>query len=84
MPAEITFVSDVTTIARRGAGAVRAKAVPNEMSDDLNRTSAHRELLINIEMIRLLVARLAGQDIEPQAPIGTEAARRLDERFGER
>ncbi|WP_344252693.1 hypothetical protein [Actinoplanes campanulatus] len=54
------------------------------MSDDLNRTSAHRELLINIEMIRLLVARLAGQDIEPQAPIGTEAARRLDERFGER
>ncbi len=35
--------------------------------------------MIDVAMIRLMAARLAGEDVEPQGPIETEAARRLAE-----
>jgi hypothetical protein len=33
--------------------------------------------MIQVAMIKLIAARLAGEDIEPHGSIGTEAARRL-------
>ena len=41
--------------------------------------TAHAEAMIKVAMIRLMAARLAGEDIEPHGPIETEAARRLVE-----
>lgn len=35
--------------------------------------------MTDVAMIRLMAARLAGEDIEPPGPIETEAARRLAE-----
>jgi hypothetical protein len=35
--------------------------------------------MIKVAMIRLMAPRLAAEDIEPQGPIETEAARRLDD-----
>jgi hypothetical protein len=37
------------------------------------------EAMIKIAMIRLMAARLAGEDYQPQGPIEREAARRLAE-----
>lgn len=33
--------------------------------------------MIKVAMIRLMAARLAGEDVEPHGPVETEAARRL-------
>ena len=49
------------------------------LARDYERTTAHAEAMIDVAMIRLMAARLAGEDIEPQGPIETEAARRLTE-----
>jgi hypothetical protein len=44
----------------------------------LERKIVHAEaMMIQIAMIRLMAARLAGEDVEPSGPIETEAARRL-------
>lgn len=45
---------------------------------DHERKPEHAEAMIKIAMIRLMAARLAGEDLEPVGPIETEAARRLD------
>lgn len=50
---------------------------------DYERTTAHAEAMIDVAMIRLRAARLAGEDIEPSGPIETEAARRLAEDLNE-
>ena len=47
------------------------------LARDYERKTAHAEAMIDVAMIRLMAARLAGEDIEPQGPIETEAARRL-------
>ena len=49
------------------------------LARDYERKSAHAEAMIDVAMIRLMAARLAGEDIEPEGPIETEAARRLAE-----
>ena len=49
------------------------------MARDYERKPAHAEAMIKIAMIRLMAARLAGEDIEPQGPIENEAARRLQD-----
>jgi transposase len=49
------------------------------LARDYERTTAHAEAMIDVAMIRLLAARLAGEDVEPQGPIETEAARRIAE-----
>ena len=46
---------------------------------DYERKTAHAEAMIDVAMIRLMAARFAGEDIEPEGPIETEAARRLAE-----
>jgi transposase len=45
---------------------------------DHERKPEHAEAMIKIAMIRLMAARLAGEDLEPIGPIETEAAQRLD------
>ncbi len=45
---------------------------------DYERKPEHTEAMIKVAMIRLMAARLAGEDTEPHGPIETEAARRLD------
>jgi transposase len=47
------------------------------LARDYERKTAHAEAMIKIAMIRLMAARLAGEDIEPHGPVETEAARRL-------
>ena len=47
------------------------------LARDYERKTAHAEAMIQIAMIRLMAARLAGEDAEPSGPIETEAARRL-------
>jgi transposase len=47
------------------------------LARDYERKTAHAEAMIDVAMIRLMAARLAGEDIEPEGPIETEAARRL-------
>jgi transposase len=49
------------------------------LARDYERTTAHAEAMIDVAMIRLMAARLAGEDVEPSGPIETEAARRLAE-----
>lgn len=49
------------------------------LARDYERKTAHSEAMIQVASIRLMLARLAGQDIEPRGPIETEAARRLTE-----
>ncbi|WP_456300519.1 IS5 family transposase [Streptomyces carminius] len=46
---------------------------------DYERRTARAEAMIKAAMIRLMPARLAGEDIEPHGPIETEAARHLVE-----
>jgi transposase len=47
------------------------------LARDYERKTAHAEAMIKVAMIRLMAARLAGEDIEPHGPVETEAARRL-------
>ncbi|WP_182608364.1 IS5 family transposase [Streptomyces alkaliphilus] len=47
------------------------------LARDYERKTAHAEAMIKVAMIRLMAARLAGEEIEPRGPIETEAARRL-------
>ena len=47
------------------------------LARDYERKTAHAEAMIDVAMIRLMAARLAGEDVEPEGPIETEAARRL-------
>jgi transposase len=47
------------------------------LARDYERKTAHAEAMIQVAMIRLMAARLAGEDIEPRGPIETEAARRI-------
>lgn len=54
------------------------------LARDDERTTAHAEAMIDVAMIRLMAARLAGEDIEPDGPIETEAARRLTEDLNEK
>ena len=49
------------------------------LARDYERKTTHAEAMIQFAMIRLMAARLAGEDIEPHGPIETEAARRLAE-----
>ncbi|WP_237658101.1 IS5 family transposase [Rhodococcus ruber] len=49
------------------------------LARDYERKTAHAEAMIQVAMIRLMAARLAGEDIEPRGPIEAEAARRLAE-----
>jgi transposase len=49
------------------------------LARDYERKTAHAEAMIDVAMIRLMAARLAGEDIQPSGPIETEAARRLTE-----
>src|SRR5215210_6411024 len=49
------------------------------LARDYERKTAHAEAMIDVAMIRLMAARLAGEEREPQGPIETEAARRLTE-----
>src|SRR5687768_244302 len=49
------------------------------LARDYERKTAHAEAMIQVAMIRLMAARLAGEEIEPEGPIETEAARRLAE-----
>jgi transposase len=49
------------------------------LARDYERKTAHAEAMIKVAMIRLMAARLAGEEVEPHGPIETEAARRLDE-----
>jgi hypothetical protein len=49
------------------------------LARDYERKTAHAEAMIQVVMIRLMAARLAGEHVEPHGPIETEAARRLDE-----
>jgi transposase len=53
------------------------------LARDYDRKPAHAEAMIKVAMIRLMAARLAGEDIEPQAPIETEAARRLQDELNQ-
>ena len=47
------------------------------LARDYERKTAHSEAMIEVAMIRLMLARLAGEDVEPTGPVETEAARRL-------
>lgn len=47
------------------------------LARDYERKTAHAEAMIQVAMIRLMAARLAGEDIEPHGPIESEAAQRL-------
>ncbi len=47
------------------------------LARDYERKPEHAEAMIKIAMIRLMAARLAGEDITPEGPIEHEAARRL-------
>lgn len=49
------------------------------LARDYERKTAHSEAMIQVAMIRLMAARLAGEDHTPQGPIETEAARRIAE-----
>jgi transposase len=49
------------------------------LARDYERKPEHAEAMIKIAMIRLMAARLAGEDYQPQGPIEGEAARRLAE-----
>ncbi|GGL51725.1 hypothetical protein GCM10014719_61370 [Planomonospora parontospora subsp. antibiotica] len=49
------------------------------LARDYERKTAHAEAMIKVAMIRLMAARLAGEEVEPHGPIETEAARRLAE-----
>ena len=49
------------------------------LARDYEHKTAHAEAMIDVAMIRLMAARLAGEEIEPEGPIETEAARRLAE-----
>lgn len=49
------------------------------LARDYERKTDHAEAMIQVAMIRLMAARLAGEDVEPTGPIETEAARRLTE-----
>jgi transposase len=49
------------------------------LARDYERKTAYSEAMIQFAMIRLMAARLAGEDIDPRGPIETEAARRLAE-----
>jgi transposase len=49
------------------------------LARDYERKTAHAEAMIDVAMIRLMAARLAGEDVEPTGPIEVEAARRLAE-----
>jgi len=53
------------------------------LARDYERKPAHAEAMIKVAMIRLMAARLAGEDIEPQGPIETEAARRLNDELSQ-
>ncbi|MFG2041612.1 IS5 family transposase [Dactylosporangium sp. NPDC048998] len=54
------------------------------LARDYERKPAHAEAMIKVAMIRLMAARLAGEDVKPQGPIETEAARRLNEELNEK
>ncbi|SCG72274.1 Transposase DDE domain-containing protein [Micromonospora halophytica] len=54
------------------------------LARDYERKPAHAKAMIKVAMIRLMAARLAGEDIEPQGPIETEAARRLDDELNQK
>lgn len=47
------------------------------LARDYERKTTHAEAMIQVAMIRLMAARLVGEDIEPQGPIETEAAKRI-------
>jgi transposase len=47
------------------------------LARDYERKPEHAEAMIKVAMIRLMAARLAGEDYQPQGPIEHEAARRL-------
>jgi hypothetical protein len=47
------------------------------LARDYERKTAHAKAMIQVAMIKLIAARLAGEDIEPHGSIETEAARRL-------
>ncbi|BAJ32796.1 hypothetical protein [Kitasatospora setae] len=47
------------------------------MVRDHGRETAHAEAMIKVAVIRLMAARLAGEEIKPRGPVETEAARRL-------
>ncbi len=47
------------------------------LARDYERKTAHAEAMIQVAMIRLMAARLAGETLEPTGPIEAEAARRL-------
>ena len=49
------------------------------LARDYERKTAHSEAMIQVASIRLMLARLAGDDVEPRGPVETEAARRLTE-----
>jgi transposase len=49
------------------------------LARDYERKTAHAEAMIKVAMIRLMAARLAGEDRDPQGPIETEAACRIAE-----
>ena len=53
------------------------------LARDYERKTAHAEAMIDVAMIRLMAARLAGEDVDPHGPIETEAARRLAEDLNE-
>lgn len=47
------------------------------LARDYERTTAHAEAMIQVAMIRLMAARLAGEQVEPRSSVEIEAARRL-------
>lgn len=47
------------------------------MARDYERKTSHVEAMIKGVVIRLMAARLTGEDVEPHGSIETEAARRL-------
>lgn len=49
------------------------------LARDYERKTTHAEAMIQFAMIRLMAARLAGEQIDPRGPVETEAARRLAE-----
>jgi transposase len=53
------------------------------LARDYERKTAHAETMIDVAMIRLMAARLAGEEVAPSGPIETEAARRLAEDLNE-
>lgn len=69
------FREQVGSTAAPGGGGLSG----DRSARDDERKPAHAEAMIKVAMIRLMAARLAGENIEPQGPIGTEAARRLND-----